>query len=174
MAAYGSPRVVSGRGPEHFGTLELIRQTCRLFNEAHGVAAAHGLRFGIHNHWWEFERVQGRFVYQVMLEHLHPEIFFEVDTYWVQSAGVDPVAVVKELGERAELLHIKDGPALKGVPQVAVGQGVVDVRGIVQASGDAAEWLIVELDDCATDMLEAVELSYHYLFTEGLGHGNKG
>jgi len=174
MDAFGSRRMVSGRGPQCFETLDLVRRTCDLFNEAHSVAAEHGLRFGIHNHWWEFEQVEGRFAYRVMLEHLHPEIFFEVDTYWVQTAGLDPIAVVRELGKRAELLHIKDGPALQGVPQVAVGQGVLDVRGIVQASGGAAEWLIVELDECASDMLEAVQESHRYLVGEGLASGHEG
>jgi len=42
---------------------------------------------------------------------------------------------------------------------VAVGEGKMDVAGIVQA-GTSAEWLVVELDRCATDMLEAVRKSY--------------
>jgi sugar phosphate isomerase/epimerase len=174
MAAFGSTRIVSGKGPEGFETMELVRHTCGLFNEANAVAVEQGMRFGIHNHWWEFERVEGRLVYRVMLELLDPAIFFEVDTYWVRTAGLDPTTVVEELGSRAELLHIKDGPALEGEPQVAVGQGVLDIRSIILASGGAAEWLVAELDDCATDMLDAVEQSYRYLVEEGLAYGRQG
>ena len=130
--------------------------------------------FGIHNHWWEFLQVEGRYVYQIMLEHLDPAIFFQVDTYWVQTAGPDPAQVVKELGPRAPLLHLKDGPAVKGKPHTAVGDGVLDFPSIVRAAEGVAEWLIVELDSCATDMLEAVEKSYQYLVGEGLARGNKG
>ena len=78
---------------------------------------------------------------------------------------------MKELGSRAPLLHIKDGPAVRDEPHVAVGDGVLDFHAIVRAAGDVAEWLIVELDHCATDMLEAVAKSCHYLVNEGLGHG---
>jgi sugar phosphate isomerase/epimerase len=132
------------------------------------------LAFGIHNHWWEFLRLGDRYVYQVMLERLEPAIFFEIDIYWVQTAGLDPAQVVREFGPRAPLLHIKDGPAVQGEPQVAVGKGALDVPDIVRAAGDAAEWLVVELDDCATDMLEAAEKSIRYLLQEGLGHGRQG
>ena len=109
-----------------------------------------------------------------MLENLDPAVFFQIDTYWVQTAGLDPARVVKELGRRAPLLHIKDGPAVKGEPHVAAGDGVMDFPDIVQAAGDAAKWLIIELDDCATDMMTAVEKSYRYLAGKGLAYGNKG
>ena len=174
MSLFGSGCIVSGKGPESFQTVVAIKRTCGLFNEAHAIAAEHGLQFAIHNHWWEFEQVDGRYVYHVMLDYLDPAVGFELDTYWVQAAGLDPATVVKELGPRAPLLHLKDGPAKRDVPQVAVGQGTMDIPAIVQASGETAEWLIVELDHCATDMLEAVEASYRYLVREGLAHGNQG
>ena len=55
----------------------------------------------------------------------------------------------------------------------AVGDGVVDFHSIVEAAGKTAEWMIVELDRCATDMMEAVATSYTYLIEEGLARGNK-
>ncbi|MFQ6102634.1 MAG: sugar phosphate isomerase/epimerase family protein [Anaerolineae bacterium] len=173
VAELGCQRIVSGKGPDSFETMDLVKQTCDLFNEAQAVAAQNGLTFGIHNHWWEFLRVEGRYVYQVMLERLDPAIFFEIDTYWVQTAGVDPAEAVKAFGPRAPLLHIKDGPAAKGEPHVAVGDGVLDFPRIVQAGEGTVEWLIVELDHCATDMMEAVERSYQYLVSGGLARGNK-
>ena len=205
MTAFGCRRIVSGKGPDSFETMHLIKQTCDLFNDAQAIAAQNGLAFGIHNHWWEFLQVEGRYVYQVMLEHLDPDVFFEIDTYWVQTAGLDPAKVVKELGLRAPLLHIKDGPAIKGEPQVAIGDGVLDFPSIVQAGAPlapqswgeqgaapqswggrgaapqslgergagATEWLIVELDHCATNTMEAVEKSYQYLVAGGLARGNK-
>jgi sugar phosphate isomerase/epimerase len=174
MAALDCRCIVSGKGPESFQTLEQVRQSCDLFNEAHAAAKENGMSFGIHNHWWEFQAVEGRYVYDIMLDRLDPEIFFEVDTYWVRTAGLDPAEVVRELGRRAPLLHIKDGPAVRGAPMVAVGDGVLDVPAIVRAAEGQAQWLIVELDECATDMMEAVEKSYHYLVEGGLARGKEG
>jgi sugar phosphate isomerase/epimerase len=171
MAAIGCKRIVAGKGRDDFKTLELIHKTCDVFNEANAVCMENGLTFGIHNHWWEYLQVEGRYVYRILLERLDPAIQFELDTYWIKTAGVDPAAVLIELGHRAPLLHIKDGPCAKGVPQVAVGEGVMDFPAIVQAGGAATEWMIVELDQCATDMAEAVAQSYRYLVQAGLARG---
>lgn len=171
MEAIGSHRIISGKGPDAFASLDEIKRTCEVFNEAAAVARAHGMRFGIHNHWWEFTPVEGRYPYQVMLDCLEPDIFFQVDTYWVQTAGADVCQVLRELGTRAPLLHIKDGPCVKDMPMTAVGDGVMDFHAVLKAAGDAPEWLIVELDRCAGDMMEAVERSLRYLVAEGLGRG---
>ena len=77
------------------------------------------------------------------------------------------------LGSRAPLLHVKDGPCQIEAPMTALGEGVVDIPGVVAAGAESTDWLIVELDRCATDMLEAVRKSYQYLIEKGLAPGNK-
>lgn len=147
-----------------------------IYGEANVFAKAHGLRFGLHNHWWEFEDHAGHTPFYYMLEHLPEDVFFEIDTYWAKTGGQDPATVVADFGERAPLLHIKDGPAPAGQvinEQVVLGQGSLDIPAIVQASGDASEWLIVEFDACATDVIRAVAESYRYLSGTGLGTGAK-
>ncbi len=49
----------------------------------------------------------------------------------------------------------------------------MDFAAIDQAGGDNSKWWIIELDDCATDMMEAVSQSYTYLTNNGLATGNK-
>ncbi len=148
--------------PEEFQTVDQIRANCDRLNEASAVAQENGLRLAYHNHSWEYQNINGHYGYQVMAEYLAPEVVFEIDTYWVKTAGLDPVAVLNELGSRVPLLHIKDGPATLEDPMVAVGQGVMDVPSIIDA-GKSANWLVVELDRCATDMLTAIDESSTYL-----------
>jgi len=171
MRAIDCPRIITGKGPADFETLDKIKATCDLFNEANLVAQENGMAFGIHNHWWEYLQVEGRYVYQVMLELLDPAIFFELDTYWIKTAGVDPAQVAREMGVRAPFLHIKDGPCVKSEPMTAVGDGIMDFPAIVEAGNPHTEWLIVELDRCATDMMEAVAKSYSYLVGHRLARG---
>ncbi len=163
LAALDCQRLVSGYGPDNFKTVDDIKQSCAVFNEVNAGARARGLTFLVHNHWWEYLKVDGRYVYHIMLEELDPSIQFELDTYWIQTAGCDPVAVIKEYGARAPLLHIKDGPATKEANMQALGTGSIDVPGLLEAGKGNVEWLIVELDRCATDMAEAVKQSYDYL-----------
>jgi len=173
MNTIGSKRIISGLWADQFKTDDEIKKSCDKFNESSAVATANGMTFGIHNHWWEFLKVGDRYAYQIMLEYLDPNVFFELDVYWVQTAGLDPVAVTREFGARAPLLHIKDGPAVQKVPTTAVGDGKVDIPGIIEAAKPTAQWMIVELDACATDMMEAVQKSYTYLTTTKLARGRK-
>ena len=165
------PRVVSGFGPDQFKTRDLVKAACGKFNEAAANVAAAGLSFGIHNHWWEFiDLDDGTPVYKVMLDELDDGVLFELDTYWVQTGGKNAADVVAELGPRAPLLHIKDGPCDKDQPMTAVGDGEMDFPAVIGAAA-AAEWLIVEIDRCDGDMIEAVARSYGYLIENELAQG---
>ena len=155
------------------GTMELIS----IYNEAGKFAKANGLQFGLHNHWWEYRnKIDGRFVYELLFENLDPDIFFEVDTYWVKVAGQDPAAIVKKLGSRAPLLHIKDGPAIwndllpqdNPDPMTAVGKGTQNFPEIVKAADGNTEWMVVEMDKTSGDTFEALKDSYDYLINNKL------
>ena len=159
------------RPNEYYSSLDQIKQTAGMINEAGAVAGENGLSLGMHNHWWEYEAVEGRLPNELLAELLDETVFFEVDTYWAKVAGSDPVAIVKSLGSRAPLLHIKDGPAVQGEPMVAAGDGVMDISAIIEAGQGHTKWLIVELDACATDMMTAVEKSCRYLISNGLAKG---
>lgn len=164
MVALGKPALICTQiRPDDVKTMDTIKNLCDRLNEGYEVASSAGLTFGIHNHWWEFGAVDGRLAHHIMLDLLNPAIFLEVDTYWVKVGGCDPVEIVRGLGQRAPFLHIKDGPANREDPMTAVGDGVMDVPAILEAAGDTAKWLVVELDRCAGDCMEAVRKSYDYL-----------
>jgi sugar phosphate isomerase/epimerase len=165
--------IVAWQPPEKYKSLDGIKSICDTLHEGAAVARANGLKLGYHNHWFEYEPVENRIPIDVMLEHLDPDVFFEVDAYWVQTAGQDPAQVVRRLGERAPLLHVKDGPCQIDASMTALGEGVVDLPGVVAAGAGSVEWLVVELDRCDTDIMEAVRKSYQYLVEKGLGRGNK-
>lgn len=155
--------VVAWQPPEMFQTLDGIARVADLLNTAAGLAAAHGVTVFYHNHWFELAPLNGRLALHRLLERLDPAVQLEVDTYWVRTGGVDPAGLLRELGPLASLLHLKDGPCTIKDPMMAVGDGVMDVPAVLAAANGHAEWLIVELDRCATDMLTAVDRSFRYL-----------
>jgi sugar phosphate isomerase/epimerase len=162
---YGCDRLVWHGWPRdpRYSSLEGIDSLVNDYNTANQAVQAAGLKLGLHNHWWECELVNGVRPYQVLLERCDPSIFFELDTYWATVGGADPVAVLGEMGARAQLLHIKDGPAnSQDALKVAVGTGAMDIPALL-AAANHAEWLVVELDDCATDIRDAAAESYRYL-----------
>jgi sugar phosphate isomerase/epimerase len=181
---FNCKRVIWHGWPEdkRYSSLEGTKQLVDIYNESNHFAKSHGLQFGLHNHWWEYRnKVDGRYVYEVLLESVEADIFFEIDTYWVKVAGHDPASIVAKFGKRAPLLHIKDGPAKwsdelpkdNPDPMVAVGRGAQDFPAIVQAANGNTEWMIVEMDKTATDVFEAIHDSYDYLVKNKLARGKK-
>lgn len=166
-------RIISSTGRDSFSSMDEVKKLCDRWNQASEIAAENDLELGLHNHWWEFTEVEGRSGFDLLIENLDPAVFFQVDTYWVNTGGGDSVEVLEKLEDRAPLVHIKDGPCDPQADMQPIGEGKMDFPPIVEASKGTAEWLIVELDRCATDMMEAVEKSYSYLVGEELARGAK-
>jgi sugar phosphate isomerase/epimerase len=133
-----------------------------------------GIALGLHNHWQEFEPLHdGRLPEDVMIQSI-PELFAELDVYWVTVGGQDPADTVARMRKRTPLLHIKDGMVEPRQPMKPIGQGVLDMPSIIAAADPSIlEYLIIELDSCDIDPLEAVEESYNYLVGNGLAAGNR-
>lgn len=169
--------VVPWLDPERFTTLADIEGVCDQINEAARIAQENGLTLAYHNHWFEFTSLAAlgrRTPFDVMVEKLDASVVFELDVYWAKTGGSVPIDVIRQYRERMPLVHIKDGPATSRDDfMVAVGDGTLDYPAIIAAAGYTTEWLVVELDRCATDMLQAVEKSYHYLVGGGLARGTK-
>jgi len=145
-------------------SIEGIKRLAHRYNEASRIAIDQGLSFGLHNHWWEFESMDGRLPFDILNELLDPRIFWELDIYWAQTAGVDPVAIIQQNRNRISMLHLKDGPAEKGKAMTALGEGVLDLNRILKTAGPDVE-RVVELDECETDMFVALEKSLAFLAT---------
>lgn len=173
-AALGNTRLISGFGPDDFKTLDAVKHSAERFAKAGELLKPYGMTFGFHNHWWEFDTIAGRYIYDILLEQA-PDVFSELDVYWCKYGKADPVQVVSKNKSRLPVLHIKDGMLVEGKhDHTAVGSGKMDIPSIVNAADpNVVEWLIVELDACETDMMEAVRKSYEYLTSTGLGEGNK-
>ena len=179
--ALGMSYVVGGGGPPDVASADTIKALADRFNAAADLLAPHGIRLGTHNHWWEFDhQVDGKCPHDVFMA-LAPSIFAQVDVYWARFGGDDPVKVIERNAGRVDLLHIKDGTLEKtdegrpATPHTAVGAGKIDTPAVV-AAGEAcgAQWLIVELDNCATNMEEAVRQSAAYMLENGLALSSAG
>jgi len=172
--ALGFDLVISGVGRGTFDTLDSIKGVAEQFQAAAELLKPHGLRMGYHNHWWEMTEIDGRYGLAVFLE-LAPDVFSECDTYWASNFGaVDVPAFVAANAARMPVLHMKDGPLVMDAAHTAVGAGKMDVPAVVAAADEnVLEWLVVELDQCDTDMMQAVADSYVYLTGQGLAAGNK-
>jgi sugar phosphate isomerase/epimerase len=149
-------------GWDSYSSLDSLKASADAYLEAAQNAAPHGLKVGHHNHDMEMNELEGKLGIEHFLELTEGKAVWEMDSYWVKVGGQDPADLLKTYGEQIPLIHIKDGPGVKGEPMLAAGKGVMDIASILEAAPHA-ELLCVELDNCDTDMLKAVDESIAYL-----------
>jgi len=123
-----------------------------------------GLRIGYHNHWFELEnRFDGMTALEVLADALDPRVVLEVDTFWAEVGGEPAPALLRRLGERVQLLHVKDGPRVRDTStQTAVGSGSLPIADILAAAPQAAQ--VIELDAYgAGDVFDALADSWRFM-----------
>lgn len=170
----GSTRLVSGFGPNDLNTVDGCKAAAGKMQTAADLLAPYGISVHVHNHYWEFARVEdGRYALDVMLEAA-PSLCSQLDLYWVAYGGADPVEVLGRIGKRVVLAHVKDGLLGGDAHFTAAGCGQVNLPAAIGALDPAVvEWLIVEQDQSDGDMLADVQTSYTYLTSNGLAAGNR-
>jgi sugar phosphate isomerase/epimerase len=149
--------------PEERGSAEGAKRLAELLNEWGKTCQAEGIRFGYHNHDFEFAPLGPTTMFEILTAETDPDlVFFELDVYWAQFAGLDPADLIRHYTGRLPLLHMKD-MAVGDRSYAPVGTGVLDWPAIIDAAKAAGtEWYIVE-QDTSTQPLEDVRTSLHNL-----------
>jgi sugar phosphate isomerase/epimerase len=121
-----------------------------------------GVAVGYHNHSHEFSHYDRKPGLQILVENFSPEVWFEIDTYWVAHAGGDPAAWIEKLRNRVPCVHLKDMLITLDRTQymAEVGEGNLNWQRILPACKSAgAQHLLVEQDICYRDPFESLEIS---------------
>jgi sugar phosphate isomerase/epimerase len=130
-----------------------------------------GIRFGYHNHDFEFQRLApGRTHYDLLIE-AEPGLTLEIDVYWAVHAGVNPIRLFERGAGRVPVIHVKDKEVVPGDGPVmaAVGEGNLDWDSILPACAAAGvEVYAVEQDICRRDPFDCLRSSYEFLLERGV------
>lgn len=128
---YGCPTIGLGSMPNEYRDggvydfIDIIREPLRKIKAA-------GLDFAYHNHAFEFEKVDGKLVYDILIDEL-PDLSFIVDTYWVKYAGYDYLEYIKRLGpSRIKNVHFKDMKTEPSGDICPCGEGVIDFKPVIE------------------------------------------
>ncbi|MCS7308850.1 MAG: sugar phosphate isomerase/epimerase [Armatimonadetes bacterium] len=127
-----------------------------------------GFVFGYHNHSFEFQRFDGKYGLDILMENTDPQLVqLELDTYWVKHGGEDPAEYIRKYAGRVPLLHLKD--MAQDGSFAEVGYGILDWDSIFRAAEEAGvKWAAVEQDTCQRPPLESARLSLEFLKSKGL------
>jgi sugar phosphate isomerase/epimerase len=155
--------------------------------------AKHGIELYYHNHHVEFEKYDGKYLMDIIKDSTK-HIGFELDVYWIQRGGENPVRYIQQFAGRIKLLHLKDyrikldtsalesgdrdkfREAFEGAVQFAeVGEGNLPMKEIIDTGlACGSEYFLIEQDqqygrdpfDClATSRDNLIKLGYQDWFT---------
>lgn len=137
-----------------------------LFNELGESCKNAGLKFGYHNHDFEFVKIGETTGYDILMDKTEPElVFMEADIYWMRYANVDPLLYFREYPGRFDIWHVKD---MEDSPErgfAEVGEGTIPYAIYFnEATLDSGmKFFFVEQDRCKIDPLKSIEISYKNL-----------
>jgi Sugar phosphate isomerases/epimerases len=189
LGALGLDVCVCGYGPDDFKDLDAIKRTADNTSAIADKLAESGITLFQHNHYWEFERIDGKLKYEYFRE-LAPKVKYQIDCFWSTNKGTEnAVEMLKIFAKDTILLHIKDGvcrqqAAVDGMKNglldmkidlMPLGTGDLPIKDIVATMPASVRAIVVELDYVAEglDMWESIEKSYKFMTSNGLAAGNK-
>jgi sugar phosphate isomerase/epimerase len=169
------------------GKDELLRKI-ELMNKDAQIAHKHGLRYYYHNHFWEYQKFDGKTVLEIIAAETSPDlVYFEQDNYWTARGGADPVAQARKLRGRLILMHQKDFSKDANEPIslfeqrvdinkpinsqthndnrhvgtfAEVGNGILPIQSYIDAGNElGVEYILLEQDLTAIDEIDSIKIS---------------
>lgn len=137
--------VIPSLSSDHFASAAAVDAIAEDVNELSEALADYGWDLHYHNHAHEYVDLGDETAFDRFIEAT--DIGIELDVGWALVGGDDPAARIRSLGERAELIHMKDMDTSVDRGFVEIGEGDVDMEACAEAAAEVdSEWLIYEHD----------------------------
>jgi sugar phosphate isomerase/epimerase len=131
-------------------TMDDWKKVTDKFNAAAAICKKNGIRFAYHNHDYSFKPLDGQVPQDYLMANTNSDAMdFEMDMYWVVTAGVDPIAYLKKYPNRFRLCHVKDrskaATTTDKFMSCDLGKGMIDYPTILKAAqATGMQYFIVE------------------------------
>ncbi|MHB9133202.1 MAG: sugar phosphate isomerase/epimerase family protein [Armatimonadota bacterium] len=170
---WGCRHVAIGGLPGEYRSREGYVKFAGVATEIARKLAEAELTFSYHNHSFELERFDGKTGLEMIYENSSDQVLAEIDTYWIQHGGADPVDWINRVSRRMVIVHFKDMGFADGNQVMAeVGEGNLNWPRIIDACrACGVQWYAVEQDVCRRDPFESLEISLRNLHALGLFAG---
>jgi sugar phosphate isomerase/epimerase len=151
-------------------TIDDIKASTAVFNRAGNILKKEGVTLAYHAHGYEFRPYEYGTLFDYMAQNAK-NFSFEMDVFWVQHGGENPLALLEKYPDFVVMLHLKD--MQKGVvgnttgsedveTNVVLGTGQVDIAGIVKKARElGVRYMFIE--DESSRVLEQVPQSLRFL-----------
>jgi len=139
------------------------------FNKCGELCKSHGMKFGYHNHDFEFStKVGDSNLFDYILKNTDPELVVQqLDTGNMAGVpGGDPLELLHKYPGRFELMHVKDeikvaekGEMGHGYESTIIGQGIMPMKEILKVArktGGTSQFIIEQESYQGKDPVESV------------------
>ncbi len=158
-----------GAMPQSYRNESGYTEFIKICNDISRKLNTHGLQLFYHNHRFEFEKYNGQTGINLLLDNFE-NVKFELDTYWVQAGGGNPIDWLNKLGGHIDIVHLKDMAIVEDQPTFAdVGSGNLNWDSILDTCHKIGiRYLVVEKDTCEGNPLDSIRKSIQYLKTKNI------
>lgn len=151
-------------------TIEDTQKAIEVFNAAGKKMGEQGITLAYHAHGYEFRPYKDGTLFDHMAENAR-HFDFEMDVYWVQHGGADPMELLNRYPDKFVLMHLKDME--KGIEgnhsghedvetNVVLGTGSIDIAALVRRGKELGiEYMFIE--DESSRVLQQVPASLKFL-----------
>jgi len=132
-------------------------ETASLFNDLAASAAPEGMMVGYHNHFVEFQPLDGELPMDTFFGNTGADVVMQLDLGNAIHGGGDPLSFLIRYPGRSRTIHLKEYAS--GYDKALIGEGEVDwpqVFRLCEEQG-VTEWYIVEQESYAYPPLECVQ-----------------
>lgn len=156
------------KGPQK--SLDDFKKFADEFNACGEICRKAGIRFAYHNHDYSFKELEGQLPQDLMMENTDAAtVDYEMDMYWVVTAGHDPIEWMKKYPNRFRACHVKDRTrnvaAEEKDASCVLGKGGIDYAKVLKASQKyGMQYFIVEQEKfVGTTPMQAVKADAAYM-----------
>lgn len=160
----GQDYLIVSSMPSRGQTVDNYKKVAETFNKAGEECKKADLYFGYHNHEYEFEKENGKVLYDVLLENTDPQyVTLELDLGWVIVTGNDPLNYFEKYPNRFPLWHLKDMD-MTAKHSTEFGKGGLDIKKMLDsAKKSGMKYFFVEQEEYTSSPFESLAYNYNYL-----------
>ncbi|MGB3152650.1 MAG: sugar phosphate isomerase/epimerase, partial [Maribacter sp.] len=160
----GQEYLICSSMPSDGQTIDNYKRVAEDFNKAGEACNKVGIKFGYHNHEYEFESENGEVLYDVLMDNTEPDlVHMELDLGWVIVAGRDPLDYFEKYPGRFPLWHLKDMNMVKK-ESTELGKGGLDIPSVMKHKTLAGvEHIFIEQEEYESTPFESMKHNMDYL-----------
>jgi len=151
---------------EQRNSLDDYKLIAERINKAALLCKQNNIKMAYHNHDFEFKKWEGDVTgYDILLKECHQSLVdFELDLFWVVTAGLDPIKLFEQHPGRFKMWHVKDMDKTDSKQQTEVGSGSINFKSIfAKAKLSGLEYFYVEQENLPVPGDENIKKSINYL-----------